>query len=153
MTVNPKPMLSVLRPTTDEELDSGPIVVLNLLKLHEDTEENLNKFLKYVLGVMTGWGDAGMEPVYAGKFNELIFGGCGDWDYMLLVHFPTRRAWFDMMQSDEYEAIHSGREETMKMAVLWFSDPVLPYTAGNVHVPGGAWQEAIEKISAEKGKT
>ncbi|MFT5419205.1 MAG: hypothetical protein ACI915_005566 [Gammaproteobacteria bacterium] len=28
MTVNAKPMLPILRPTSDEELDSGPIVVL-----------------------------------------------------------------------------------------------------------------------------
>ncbi len=152
MTVNAKPMLPIMRSKTDEELDSGPIVVLNLLKLKEDTPENLEKYLEYVMGVMSGWGDVGMQPVYAGKFNELVFGGCGDWDYMLLVHYPTRRIWFDMMDSDEYAAIHHGREDSMKMAVLWFSDPVLPYTAGDVHVPGGAWTKVFEKIEARKAK-
>jgi len=151
-------MLSATRPTSDEELDSGPIVVLNLLKLKEDTEENLEQYLTYVLGVMTNWGDVGMKPVYAGKLNELIFGGCGDWDYMLLVHYPTRRVWFDMMDSDEYAALHHGRENSMKMAMLWFSDPVLPYTAGTytageVRTPGGDWQERIEKMAAQKSKS
>ena len=72
-----------------------------MLKLKEDTQENMDMYLEYALGVMTGWGDVGMEPVYAGKLNELIFGGCGDWDYVFLVHYPTRRVWFDMMGSDE----------------------------------------------------
>jgi hypothetical protein len=72
---------------------------------------------------------------------------------MLLVHYPTRRVWFDMMDSEEYAAIHHGREGAMKMAMLWFSDPVLPYSAGKKRVTGGAWQEKIDKMIAKRGKT
>ena len=115
--------LQKLRPDSDEELDSGPIVVLNLLKLKEDSEELMDEFLEYAYGVMSGWGGVGIEPVYAGKMGELCFGGIGDWDYILLVHYPNRRTFFDMMKSDEYQEIHSGRQNSMKMAILWISDP------------------------------
>jgi hypothetical protein len=36
---------------------------------------------------------------------------------------------------------------------LWFSDPVLPYSAGKKRVTGGAWQEKIDKMIAKRGKT
>lgn len=150
-TVSPQPMFPKLRPKDDAALDSGPIVVLNLLKCYEDTEENMEQYIEYLANVMKGFGDVGMAPVYAGKMNELIYGGCGDWDYMLLVHYPNRRTWFDMMESEEYIAFSKGREDAMKMAVLWFSDPLIPYSTsdGPVGVPDGAWQKKIETLLAK----
>lgn len=150
MTVSPDGVIHRIRPSSDEELDKGPIVVLNMLKLKEDTEEALDEFLEYVLNVMSGWGEVGMELVYAGKFGELVFGGVGDWDYILLVRYPSRRVFYDMMQSEEYAAIHHGRENTMKMAVLWPTDPVLSFRSAKSEHAGGVWEEKIEKLMAKK---
>ena len=147
--VNPNYTIEKLRPESDEELDSGPIVVLNLLKLKTDSEELLDEYLEYAYGVISGWGAVGMEPVYAGKFGELAAGGIGDWDYMLLVHYPNRRTFFDMMVSEEYAAIHSGRQNSMKMAILWISDPIISFRTPTREYTGGAWQEKFDKMMAK----
>ncbi len=150
MTVSPDGVIHRIRPTSDEELDKGPIVVLNLLKVKEDSQELMDEFLEYVDNLMTGWGDVGMEPVYAGKFGELVFGGIGDWDYILLVRYPSRRVFYDMMQSEEYKAIHHGRENAMKMAVLWPTDPLISFRSAKSEYTGGVWEDKIQEIMAKK---
>jgi hypothetical protein len=38
------------------------------------------------------------------------------------------------------------------MAMLWCSDPVLPYSTAKERITGGAWQETITKMIAERAK-
>jgi len=143
MTVNPLLNLDKVQP---DDLDSGPIVVLNMLKFK--SRDRLTQYLRYAAGVLEGWKDKGVEAVYAGELKERVNGEMGDWDYVLLVHYPSRRVFYDMLRSDAYQAIHPDREAALSDGVLWPSEPVISFSSPSRDFVGGEWQTIFESFGS-----
>ena len=142
MDINPLATLDKVQP---DDLDSGPIVVLNLLEFKSD--DSLETYLQYVRGVAADCSEYGFELIYAGNLKEQIQGDIGQWDSVILARYPNRRACYEMFRCDKYQAIHPLAEEALERRVLWPSEPVMPYKTKSVEFEGGDWLEMLGALS------
>jgi uncharacterized protein (DUF1330 family) len=110
--------------------DEGPVVMLNLLKFKERADD----------GTASGaqaygrYGDAAIEMIEA-RGGKVIWSGRGeqiligdpteDWDVVLLVQYPDRKAFIEMVTTPEYDAAHKHREEGLERTVVVACSPRL----------------------------
>ena len=140
MEINPLATLDDVQP---DNIESGPVVVLNLLKFKSG--ESLDTYLDYVGRVMKKCGDSGIELIYGGELKEQIQGDIGEWDAMLVVRYPSRRHVYEMFRSEKYQAINPLAEAALEKRVLWPSEPVLPYKTNSVNFEGGEWSRLLQE--------
>jgi uncharacterized protein (DUF1330 family) len=100
----------------------GPVVMLNLLKFKP--EGGQEKYAQYGAAVAPLLGKAGGTIRYMGNPDELLIGSEA-WDSLLLIEYPTRQAFLDMVTSAEYQAIQHLREESLVRSVLYATNPVV----------------------------
>ncbi len=104
------------------EDDGGPVVMLNLLKFAG--EEGRAKYGEY--GGQTGpfLEGVGGTVLYAGACSTALVAPDGhDWDAMLVVRYPTRQAFLDMVSQPGYQAITPLRTASLEAAVLQATRP------------------------------
>ncbi|MDP6342838.1 MAG: DUF1330 domain-containing protein [Alphaproteobacteria bacterium] len=107
---------------TDEQLqeiaelpDEGPVVMLNLLKFNEQSADGQGSgwdaYVRYSEAVIGLIKRRGGDILWAGAGEAVALGGeaDGDWDYVALVQYPSRKAFVEMMQSAEYAAANHHR--------------------------------------------
>lgn len=100
-----------------EKAKSGPdrpIVMLNLLRFadiaqYETVDERItgrDAYAKYSKAVTPMLWKTGGQLLWMGKVRSvLIAPDSEEWDEALLVQYPSRNAFLNMIQSDEYQAI------------------------------------------------
>jgi uncharacterized protein (DUF1330 family) len=66
---------------------------------------------------------AGGKAAFAGQPAESLIGE-GSWDLMVLVEYPTRQAFLDMVSSPEYQEIAHLRSEALRRSELRAMDPI-----------------------------
>lgn len=100
-----------------EEDDGHPIVMLNLLRFEPDGRESYNKYSRAILPFLE---QVGGEVVYFGDTaTPLVQPQAGnDWDAVLLVRYPSRQAFSQMVANPDYQAITHLRTEALEAAVL-----------------------------------
>lgn len=91
-------------------LDEGPVTMLNLLAFKP--EGGRERYLEYGEAVLPLLGRAGGRIVFQGQASPVLLGE-GSWDLVLLVEYPTRRAFLEMIQSADYQAIAHLRTEAL----------------------------------------
>jgi uncharacterized protein (DUF1330 family) len=91
-------------------LDEGPVTMLNLLAFAPGGGRE--RYLEYGEAVLPLLERAGGEVVFQGPASPVVLGE-GSWDLVLLVRYPTRRAFVEMIQSPEYQAIAHLRTEAL----------------------------------------
>jgi len=141
MELNPLATLDSVQPAN---LDSGPVVVLNLLKFK--TAASIHPYLDYIRKVSAVCSDSGIELLYAGALKEQIQGEIGDWDIVLLARYPSRRACYEMFRSEKYQQFHPLAEQALERRVLWPSEPVMPYKTQTVDFQGGEWLALLNAV-------
>ena len=104
-----------------ESAAAGPVVMLNLLRFKP--EGGSESYGAYGTAVGPLLEQAGGEVIYAGQPNELIIGS-DRWDLMLLVRYPTRGAFLQMITSAEYLEISNLRDAALDDSVLYATDPL-----------------------------
>jgi uncharacterized protein (DUF1330 family) len=134
MDINPLATLDAVQP---HDLDTGPVVVLNLLKFKPG--DALTPYLEYIRQVTAQCADSGIELIYAGQLKEQVQGNIGDWDVVLVVRYPSRRHCYEMFRSEKYQALNHLAEQALEKRVLWPSEPLLPYKTRTIEFEGGAW--------------
>ena len=97
-----------------------PFVMLNLLKFKkEGGREAYFRYIKesgpYVEGVSA-------KVIYFGKPKEILQ-GTGEWDILMLVQYPSRKAFLTMANDPGYIKVHENREDGVEHAVLYATDP------------------------------
>jgi len=98
-----------------------PFVMLNLLKFKKDGgREAYFQYIKesgrFVEGV-------GAKVLYFGIPKELLQ-GTEDWDLLMLVQYPSRKAFLKMANNPDYIKVHDEyRKEALERAVLYATDP------------------------------
>ncbi len=108
--------------------DEGPVVMLNLLKFKPDVGEAM--YLEYGTAVGPLLARAGARVLYMGQPGELLIGS-QRWDSLILVEYPTRRAFIEMIGSPEYRAIQHLRDLSLERSVLYATNPMpLPGARG-----------------------
>jgi uncharacterized protein (DUF1330 family) len=96
----------------------GPVTMLNLLRFKPDGgRESYNKYAKAIVpflervgGTVLYLGDTGTPLVQPDAGN--------DWDAVLLVTYPSRGAFSQMVADPEYQRITHLRTEALDAAVL-----------------------------------
>lgn len=95
--------------------EGSPVVMLNLLRFKPDGGRE--RYLEYGAAVTPLLEKAGARVVFLGEPALPLLGG-GGWDSVLLVEYPTRQAFLDMIASAEYQAIGHLRTEALEHGEL-----------------------------------
>jgi uncharacterized protein (DUF1330 family) len=95
--------------------DDAPVTMLNLLRFKPDGGQE--RYLEYGAAVTPLLEKAGARVVFLGE-SALPLLGDGRWDSVLLVEYPTRQAFLDMIGSPEYQAIGHLRTEALEHGEL-----------------------------------
>jgi uncharacterized protein (DUF1330 family) len=107
----------------------GPVYMLNLLEFQPDG--GAERYAEYGAAVAPLFERAGGQAIFAGRPAESLIGE-GSWDMMLLVSYPTRQAFLDMVSSPEYQEIEHLRSESLVRSELRAMDAV-----DAAELPGG----------------
>jgi uncharacterized protein (DUF1330 family) len=99
----------------------GPVFMLNLLEFLPDG--GAERYAEYGVAVAPLFDRAGGRAIFAGRPAERLIGE-GSWDLMLLVSYPTRQAFLDMVSSPEYQAIAHLRSEAPVRSELRAMDAI-----------------------------
>jgi uncharacterized protein (DUF1330 family) len=100
--------------------EEGPVTMLNLLAFKPDGGRP--RYLEYGAAVIPLVEKLGGRIVFQGAANPAVL-GTDSWDHVVLVEYPTRRAFLDMIQSPEYQAIAHLRTEALTKGELHPIDP------------------------------
>lgn len=104
-----------------QEDDGGPVVMLNLLRFAERGREG---YRAYVSAFRPFAEKYGAELVYAGDGSTALVAEEGQtWDAVLLVRYPNRRAFTQMVADADYQKVTHLRTEALKQAVLQATVP------------------------------
>lgn len=96
-----------------------PFVMLNLIKFKKDGgRQSYARYTKEANKFVEG---VGAKLLFLGKPKELL-NGSETWDALMLVQYPSRKAFLKMANNPEYLKIHSFREEALERAVLYTID-------------------------------
>ncbi len=99
----------------------GPVVMLNLLDFKP--AGGLERYAEYGEGVAPLLSRVGARILYAGNATAPVIGP-SKWDLVILVEYPTRQAFLEMIGSPEYAAIAHLRAEALERSELHPLDPV-----------------------------
>lgn len=98
-----------------------PFVMLNLLKFKKDGGRE--SYFRYIKESGPFVEAVGAKVIYFGIPNELLQGK-EDWDLLMLVQYPSRKAFLKMTHDPGYLKVHEFRAEGVERAVLYATDPV-----------------------------
>ncbi|HEV7400522.1 MAG TPA: DUF1330 domain-containing protein [Solirubrobacterales bacterium] len=100
--------------------DGKPLVMLNLLAFKR--EGGRERYEEYGAAVAPLLEKAGGRIVFLGDPAQALLGD-GSWDLVVLVEYPTRQAFLDMIGSAEYQAVGHLRTEALSKGELHPMDP------------------------------
>ncbi|HEY6551065.1 MAG TPA: DUF1330 domain-containing protein [Solirubrobacterales bacterium] len=100
--------------------DGTPLVMLNLLAFKP--EGGRERYEEYGEAVAPLLAKAGGRIAFLGEPAPALLGE-NSWDLVVLVEYPTRQAFLDMIGSAEYQAIGHLRTEALTKGELHPMDP------------------------------
>jgi uncharacterized protein (DUF1330 family) len=98
-----------------------PFVMLNLLKFKK--EGGREAYVRYTKEANRFVESVGAKLLFLSQPKELL-NGAETWDVLMLVRYPSRKAFLQMANDPEYIKIHSFREEALERAVLYATDEI-----------------------------
>lgn len=101
--------------------DDGVVVMLNLLKFKG--EEGAQAYERYAESASKMIEARGGRIVYAGQAAELLVGD-ETWDAIVLVEYPSRKVFLEMVNTPEYHTAHVYREQGLERTVLYATSPM-----------------------------
>jgi uncharacterized protein (DUF1330 family) len=109
----------------DAERLTGEVVMLNLLKFSETAGDGeggtgQDSYGRYAATAIQKVTERGGHVVWMGSPDSIVIGDdvVGDWDVVLLVSYPNRQAFLDMVGDPEYQASHKHREGGLERMAL-----------------------------------
>ncbi|MCC9601912.1 DUF1330 domain-containing protein [Stieleria sp. JC731] len=97
--------------------DGEELFELNLLRFRPDGGEDkyYGEYAKHVLPMIR---DVGSKVIYGLK-SELMLAGTERYDRVVLVMYPSEKAFHQMVMSDEYQAVSPNREDALEVGHLF----------------------------------
>jgi uncharacterized protein (DUF1330 family) len=130
-----------IRPNADQfaelaaHADDGPVVMLNLLKFKaraDDADEGDDgatgeqAYRSYGDTAVAMIEERGGQVIWAGRADQILIGDATeDWDQVLLVQYPSRAAFLDMVSQPKYLEAHEHRESGLERTVVVACTPRL----------------------------
>lgn len=104
----------------------GPLVMLNLLRFADGGRELYRHYSQAFQEKIAP--RYGVEVIYAGNGESALVAEAGqEWDAVLLVRYPDRRTFSQMVADADYQAITHLRSRALSEAVL---QPTRPWGRG-----------------------
>ena len=115
----------------------APVVMINLLRYRERAEyepgadvapcTGREAYARYGEGVTPLIGKAGGRPIWMGSVTSTVIAPDGEaWDDAVLVEYPSRDAFLEMIGSDAYQAVEFHRTAALADSRLIATTQVLP---------------------------
>jgi len=103
--------------------ETGPVVMLNLLKFKPRADDGSSsggaEYGRYGDAVVEMIEERGGKVLWNGRADQVLIGDPDeDWDAVVLVEYPSRKAFVDMVTTDEYNAAHSHREGGLERTIV-----------------------------------
>jgi uncharacterized protein (DUF1330 family) len=114
------PTTEQIQALVDSELET-PVVMLNLLKFAERTDgagdgdgsdsgSGRDSYARYGDRVRSMLEKVGGRVLWQGRADSVVIGGeDDDWDAVILVEYPSRKAFFEMTSSPKYREVSKDR--------------------------------------------
>ena len=100
-----------------QEDSGGPVVMLNLLRFADGGRELYAQYAEALSSTFLP--RYGGEVLYAGDGSTSLVAEQGqDWDAVLLVRYPSRQAFSQMVADPEYQTVTELRTRALTEAVL-----------------------------------
>jgi uncharacterized protein (DUF1330 family) len=101
----------------------GPVVMINLLKFRTleggDGVSGVEEYRRYGDVALEMIEHQGGRVLWAGTGDQVLIGDPEqDWDAVLLVEYPSRAAFVEMVSSPEYLEAHAHRERALERTVV-----------------------------------
>jgi uncharacterized protein (DUF1330 family) len=104
-----------------DEDQGGAVVMLNLLKMREGGRAS---YEEYAANIVPFLDEVGATVLYAGDCSTvLVAPESHDWDAVLLVRYPSRAAFSQMVANPDYQRITGLRTTALSNAVLQATSP------------------------------
>ncbi len=124
MTVNPtEAQIKTL--IADSKRIDGEVVMLNLLKFKDRASSSgggtgEESYMRYGALATRKVAERGGRIVWMGRPDSTVIGdeSAGDWDVVVLVSYPSRRAFIDMTSDPDYQTGHDDREGGLERMAL-----------------------------------
>jgi len=127
--------MSDIRPNIDQfqELATSPkegtVVMLNLLKFKphaaSDGGSGASAYRRYGDAAVRMIEEQGGRLLWAGKADQVLIGDPEqDWDQVLLVEYPSRKAFIEMVSKREYNEAHKHRDAGLERTIVVACTPV-----------------------------
>ncbi|HNQ18490.1 MAG: DUF1330 domain-containing protein [Smithellaceae bacterium] len=101
--------------------NNEPFVMLNLLKFKK--EGGKESYARYLKEANKYAEDVGAKVIFLSRPKELL-NGSEEWDVLMLIRYPSRKAFLTMANNHEYLKVHRFREEALERAVLYATDEI-----------------------------
>jgi len=103
--------------------DEGPVVMVNLVQFLDEATDGSGSgweaYVRYSEPTMGMIKQRGGTVLWAGDVEGAAYGDSGDgWDYVVLVRYPSRAAFLDMVTSPEYAKANVHREAGVRNHVI-----------------------------------
>ena len=109
--------------------DDKPVVMVNLLKfkkITESGEEGRKVYERYGRNTMPILQEIGARVLWLGSVKQVFIGGEHDvWDEVLLVEYPSRKVFLQMISRPDYMQIHKDREMALENSALLATKPIV----------------------------
>jgi uncharacterized protein (DUF1330 family) len=105
-----------------QEDPGGPVVMLNLLRFRDGGRESYERYASALEATFLP--KYGAEVLYAGEGSTTLVAESGqDWDAVLLVRYPSRSAFSQMVADPDYQEVTGLRSGALEEAVLQATVP------------------------------
>jgi uncharacterized protein (DUF1330 family) len=122
------PLGSAITPNLDQfqalvaAPDEGAVVMLNLLKFKEGGADTYLRYGDAAIGMVE---DRGGRVLWSGRAEQVLIGDpAADWDVVVLVEYPSRAAFVEMVSSPEYLEAHADREAGLERTIVVACSPL-----------------------------
>jgi uncharacterized protein (DUF1330 family) len=98
--------------------EDQPVAMINLLQFNQP--DGVEHYERYAREVQPHLERVGATAIYAGTSEALVIGeGLRPWwDAVLVVRYPTRQAFMDMVTGEGYADVHEHRSAALERAEL-----------------------------------
>jgi uncharacterized protein (DUF1330 family) len=94
---------------------SGPLVMVQLLRFADGGRD---RYLEYSAKAHPFLARAGAQVLYGGECDDALLAPEGKWDAVVLVRYPSRSAYLEMLADPAYQEIAPLRRSALREAVL-----------------------------------
>ena len=104
--------------------EKGPVVMVNLVRFRARSLDGQgtgwDAYSRYSKGDIPLIKKVGGTVLWAGHVEGVAFGELADgrWDWVVLVQYPSRAAFLEMMTSSEYAQVNAHRENGVEAHVV-----------------------------------